>query len=64
MKTRVAIAAALLTAGLAACTIKRFPGDCAAAPSTTIRTKNRALIETPTSPDFTSVPPRGVAATC
>jgi hypothetical protein len=44
MKTRVAIVAALLTVTLAACTVNRFPGDCAAAPSTTIRTKNRALV--------------------
>lgn len=44
MKTRVALVAALLAGSLAACTVNRFPGDCAAAPSTTIRTKNRALI--------------------
>lgn len=44
MKYRVAIVAALLAGSLAACTVNRFPGDCAAAPSTTIRTKNRALI--------------------
>jgi len=44
MKTRVAIVAALLTVTLIACTVNRFPGDCAAAPSTTIRTKNRALV--------------------
>ena len=44
MKTRVALVAALLAGSLAACTVNRFPGDCAAAPSTTIRTKNRALV--------------------
>ena len=44
MKTCVAIVAALLTVSLTACTVNRFPGDCAAAPSTTIRTKNRALV--------------------
>lgn len=44
MKRRVALVAALLAGSLAACTVNRFPGDCAAAPSTTIRTKNRALV--------------------
>ena len=44
MTYRVALVAALLAGSLAACTVNRFPGDCAAAPSTTIRTKNRALV--------------------
>lgn len=52
MKTRVALVAALLAGSLAACTVKRFPGDCYAAPTTTVRTKNRALIEAPVNPDF------------
>ena len=54
MKTRTAITAVLLITGLAACTIDRYPGDCTAAPSTTIRTKNRALIHNSV---ITTVPP-------
>ena len=64
MKYRVAIVAALCAGSLMACTVKRFPGDCYAAPTTTVRTKNRALIETPISPDFTSIPAQGAAASC
>lgn len=64
MRYRVAIVAALCAGSLWACTVKRYPGDCYAAPTTTVRTKNRALIATPISPDFTSVPPRGAAASC
>ena len=62
MKTRVAIVAALCAGSLVACTVKRFPGDCYAAPTTTVRTKNRALIETPTNPDFPGV--TALAASC
>lgn len=64
MKYRAAIVAALCTVSLSACTVKRYPGDCYAAPTTTVRIKNRALIETPISPDFTSVPPQDDAASC
>ena len=62
MKIRVAIVAALLTGTLVACTVKRFPGDCYAAPTTTVKTKNRALIETPVNPDFPTV--TALAASC
>lgn len=62
MKYRVAIVAALLTGSLVACTVKRFPGDCYAAPTTTVRTKNRALIEAPVNPDFPT--DTALAASC
>lgn len=62
MKYRVAMVAALLTGSLVACTVKRFPGDCYAAPTTTVRTKNRALIETPVNPDFPTS--TALAASC
>lgn len=61
MKTRVAIVAALLTVLASSCNNKVWI-DC---PNTTVmRTKNRALIQTPTNPDLTTVPPRSQAATC
>lgn len=62
MKYRVVFAAALCAGSLVACTVKRFPGDCYAAPTTTVRTKNRALIETPVNPDFPTV--TALAASC
>ena len=62
MKYRVALVAALLTGSLVACTVKRFPGDCHAAPTTTVRTKNRALIEAPVNPDFSTN--TALAASC
>jgi hypothetical protein len=43
MILRAVIAALVLTATLTACTVQRIPTDCIAAPSTTYRTKNRAL---------------------
>lgn len=61
MRTRVAIVAALLTVLASACNNKLYI-DCQ--PTTTLRTKNRALIQTPTNPDLTTVPPRSQAASC
>jgi len=61
MKTRVAIVAALITVLVSGCNNKIWI-DC---PTTTvIRTKNRALIQTPTNPDMTTLPERNQAATC
>lgn len=61
MKARVAIVAALLTVLISACNNKTWI-ECQ--PSTTIRTKNRALIAEPINPDLTTVPPRSLAASC
>lgn len=61
MKYRVAITAALLTVLISACNNKTWV-ECQ--PSTTIRTKNRALIAEPINPDLTTVPQRNLAASC
>lgn len=61
MRYRVAITAALLTVLASACNNKLHI-DCQ--PTTTLRTKNRALIQTPTNPDLTTIPPRSQAASC